>query len=204
MRPSDRPRRKTMTRAIQGALLPHRRAPTVSVGALLTELGDRSFGWAILFFALINMIPAPYGSTLITSLPLLLLTMQMALGYEHVSLPDLVTRRRVPVQGVRRLIIRLRALTRPLERFVRPRQDWIFVRRNERLIGFALFAVAAALFIPLPLSGGIPAFAILVSALALVERDGLLMMIGLGIGAVSIVITAVVAGLLIAGVQSVI
>lgn len=190
-----------MSRVLQGALHPHRGAPSVPVGAFLAELGDKSFGWAILFFALINMIPAPYGSTLITAPPLILLTAQLALGYRHLRLPGIITRRRVSVPGMRRLVVRLRRLVRPLERFVRPRRDWVFTRRNERLIGIALCTVSLALFLPMPLTGFIPAFALLISALALVERDGTLMLIGLGIGAVAIMVTLAMLVLLAFGAQ---
>ncbi|MFO7854730.1 MAG: exopolysaccharide biosynthesis protein, partial [Paracoccaceae bacterium] len=193
---------RTMSRLLHGALLRHKLAGRVAVGEILTSLGDRSFGWAILFFALINMIPAPYGSTLVTAPPLMLLTAQMALGRRHVHLPGLVARRRIPVDGMRRLLVRLRGLLRPIERVVRPRRLGMFLPRNERLIGAALFAVACALLLPLPLSGGIPAFALLVSALALIERDGVLMTVALGIGALSIGVTAGMVTLIAAGIET--
>lgn len=196
-------RRQSMSRALLGALRPHRPQGRATVEAILEEFGDSSFGWAILFFALINMIPAPYGSTLITSLPLLLILAQMALGASHVQLPRFISQRKIPVASVRRIVIRMRRFLRPIERFVRPRYQGVFKRPRERFIAAGLFAVAVALFIPLPLSGGIPAFALLVSALALVERDGLLMIIGLTIGAASIVITGVVISLIASGVESI-
>lgn len=198
---SPPPRRRTMTRTLQGVLAPHRRAAHVSVGTVLSQLGGASFGWAMLVFALLNMIPAPYGSSLITSLPLLWITGQMALGSHHLSLPGPIARRRLPVTAVRKMLIRLRRLFRPLERILRPRAETIFLHRRQRALGSALFAVSAALFIPLPFSGIIPAFALLLSALALIERDGLLMRVALGIGAVAVAITATVAVLLIHGLQ---
>lgn len=196
------PRPKRISRKLHDALLRHKSSPRASIADILAELGDRSFGWAMLFFALINMVPAPYGSTLITAPPLLLLTAQMALGHRHVVLPRVISRRRVPVTGMRKLLVRLRGLLRPIERYVRPRHTTMFLRSKEQAIGAALFAVAFALFLPLPLSGGIPAFALLLAALALVERDGLLMMVALGVGAVSIVVTAGMIALITAGLES--
>jgi hypothetical protein len=181
-----------MSRTLLNAANRRRTPDSVSVEAVLTDLGDRSFAWAMLFFALLNLIPAPPGSTLLTAVPHLIITSQMALGYHHVRLPAFVTRRRVPRDGLRAIVIRLRPLIRPIERVIRPRWPGMFTRRNERIIGAMLFAVAAALFIPLPGSGAIPAFALLVSSLGLLERDWLVTAAGLVIGAISIVVTIAV------------
>jgi hypothetical protein len=99
-------------------------------------------------------------------------------------------------------VLRLKPALRRIERVVRPRLLWLFSRRNERLVGAVLFAVACALFIPLPGSGFIPATALLVSSIGLVERDGLVLSGGLVLGAVSIVITIAVAGAVIAGFEA--
>ena len=179
-----------MSRVLHGTLVRHKANHRVAVGEILASLGDRSFGWAILLFALVNMIPAPYGSTLLTAPPLMLLTAQMALGRRYITLPDVIARRRVPLRSLRRALFRMRSLLRPIEALVRPRRLALFTARRERLLGAAFFAVACALFLPLPLSGGVPAFALLLAGLALVERDGTLMIGALVIGAVSVAITA--------------
>jgi hypothetical protein len=55
-------------------------ASEVSIAALVDKLGDRSFGWTLLLFAIINVLPWPPGATLITGIPLVLITGQMAFG----------------------------------------------------------------------------------------------------------------------------
>lgn len=140
---------------------------------------------------------------MVTSLPLLLLTGQMALGLRHVGLPAFIKRRRVPRNGVRRTVIRLRPLLRPIERVLRPRRLWLFQPPTERRIGALLFIVSLALFLPIPLSGYLPAIALLVTALGLVERDGTVTLIGMAIGVAAIIVTLVVLALLGAGVQAI-
>jgi hypothetical protein len=176
----------------------------VRIESVLTELGDRSFAWAALFFALINLIPAPPGSTLITAPPLMLVTAQMALGAHHLRLPRFITRRSVPGRRIRQAVVRLRPLIRAVERILRRRRDWLFTPRNERLIGAALFAVSVALLIPLPLTGAFPAWATIITALGLLERDGTVTLVGLAAGAGAIAVTVGVVVAVIAGVETLI
>ncbi len=178
-----------------------RRAETdlVSISELIAGLGDRSFGWSILLFALVNLIPMPIGSNMVTALPLLLLTGQMAAGFAHVRLPAVVTRRQINRKGFQRVVLRLKPIIQPIERIVRTRHVWLFQPKNERLFGVFLLAVSLALFFPIPLSGFIPALALFVTAFGLIERDGIVTLSGLALGAVAIVITLIVGGMLLGG-----
>jgi hypothetical protein len=173
-----------------------------SIGTMILGLGDRSFGWTILLFSLVNMVPMPVGSTLITAIPLLLLTGQMALGLQHIALPDFIKRIRISRRRFKGVVVRLKPLFRPIERIVRPRLLWLFSRRNERLAGLMLFAVAAALFLPMPGSGFVPATALLISAIGLIERDGMVLIGGMVLGVISILVTAAVATALLAGLMA--
>jgi hypothetical protein len=202
--PAPGTRRKRVSRVLMRAAGRPKDPDEISVGDMILGLGDRSFGWTMLLFALANMVPMPIGSTLITAIPLLIVTAQMALGYHHVRLPGFVTRRMVNRRGFQKVVLRFRPVIGPIERALRPRLPWLFRANAERLIGGALFAVAFALFLPMPGSGFIPATALLISSIGLIERDGYVLIAGLAVGAASIVITAIVTALLIAGAQALI
>ena len=117
----------------------------------------------------------------------------------HLRLPHFIARLSVGRRRFKGVILRMKPILGRIERLVRPRMLWMFSRRNERLVGAVLFAVACALFIPLPGSGFIPATALLISSVGLVERDGVVLAGGLVLGAASIVVTIAVAGAVIAG-----
>src|SRR3546814_21177648 len=57
------------------------------------------------------------------------------------------------------------------------------------------------LFLPIPLSGFIPAFALFIAGVGLAERDGVVTLLGLAIGLASIAITLVAGITLFLGVQ---
>lgn len=172
----------------------------VSISTLIAGLGDRSFGWSILLFALVNLIPMPFG--VITAIPLILLSAQMAAGFQHVRLPAFITRREINRKGFQRVVLRLKPVIRRIETIVRPRHLWLFQPKNERLMGLFLLAVSLALFVPIPLSGFIPAISLFVTSFGLIERDGLVTLSGIVLGGISIVITLVVGAMLVIGAQT--
>lgn len=192
--PAKRSMARSLLLAVDG-----RRDAEVSIGTILAGLGERSFAWSILLFAMLNLVPMPFGSNMVTAIPLILLTGQLALGYSRIRLPAAIDRRTVSRDRFRRMVIRLKPVMRPIERIVHPRHSWLFHPRAERVTGLLLFAVSLVLFAPIPMSGWIPAFALFVTALGLVERDGLIVMIGLVIGAFSILLTVLVLTALAAG-----
>ena len=188
-----------MSRTLFRAASWQAKTDSLSVGALISGLGDRSFGWSILLFSLVNLIPMPIGSNMITALPLILLTGQMAAGFDHIRLPGFITRHRVNRRGFQRVVLRLKPAIRWIEKIVRPRHVWLFRPKNERIIGLLLLAVSLALFLPIPLSGFIPAIALFITAFGLIERDGLVTLSGIALGVISILITLIVGGMLWAG-----
>lgn len=167
-------------------------AGTLTLGNLLSALGEASFGWAIVLFSLLTLLPLPPGSTLITALPLIMTTGQIMLGYSHVKLPGPLARLPINPVTLRRTVLRLRPVTRRLERVLRPRLSVLFARRNDRPIGVLLLLIAIALFVPLPLSGWFPALSLFVFGVGLVEQDGVVAAIGLAMGVASVMLTAVI------------
>ncbi|HPG21192.1 MAG TPA: exopolysaccharide biosynthesis protein [Amaricoccus sp.] len=194
-------RRGLSRRLVRAARDPERR-PDMSLGELIRGLGDRSFGWCIVLFALISMLPMPIGSNMITAIPLILLTGQMALGLPQVWLPDWVMRRRISRKRFQRRVLWLGPLIRPIERIVRARYAAMFTPRAERGLGVFLLLVAIALFAPIPLSSYLPATALLLAGIGLVERDGAVVVAALVLGMVAILVTASVTAALLMGVDA--
>lgn len=175
---------------------------TMTIGELVATLGDKSFGWSIVLFALVNLLPMPVGSNMVTSIPLILLTFQMACGLRQVRLPLFVTRYRINRRGFQRMILRLGPVFRPIERVVRPRYRAVLAPRLERGLGVFLVFVAIALFVPIPLVCYLPATALLVTGVGIVERDGYVVLGGAALGLVAILVTGVVGGIIVMGAAS--
>lgn len=203
MKPENATRRRpSLSLPILRTSRSQHRAGRLTLGNLLSELGETSFGWAIVVFSLLTLLPLPPGSSLITALPLLVTTGQMALGYPHVRLPGPLARLQIDQPRLRGTVLRLRPVTRRLERVLTPRYTGLFARRNERALGLVLFLIAFALFLPVPLSGWFPAISLFIFGVGLVEQDGLVAGIGLALGSLSVMLTAVIVASLAAGAEA--
>src|SRR5690606_13697577 len=99
----------------------------ITVEQLREALGDRSFATLLVFFALLNLLPLPPGSTLVLGIPLLLIALQMVLGNRTVWLPRFLLAKSVSAERFRHLSEKLVPRLQRLERVVQPRY-WPFAR----------------------------------------------------------------------------
>jgi len=173
--------------------------PRVTMGALRDALDDRGFGVLILIFALPNLVPVniPLLSAVL-GLPLVLLAAQLAYGRHKPWLPDWLARQSFPRLGFAAVVMHASPYLERAERLLRPRLPGLLSWTGERLIGVALLILGVVLTAPIPLGNWLPAFAIAILGLALVEKDGVAVLIGLAVGVIGLVVVATVIGGVIA------
>jgi hypothetical protein len=173
--------------------------PRVTMGALRDALDDRGFGVLILIFALPNLVPVniPLLSAVL-GVPLVLLAAQLAYGRHKPWLPDWLARQSFPRLGFAAVVMHASPYLERAERLLRPRLPSLLSWTGERLIGVALFILAVVLTAPIPFGNWLPAFAIAIIGLALVEKDGVAVLIGLAVGVAGLIVVAMVIGGVIA------
>ncbi len=167
----------------------------VSIEAIRDALADRSFAALLVFFSLLNLLPLPPGTTLVTGLPLLLIAGQMVTGRRTVWLPRSWLNRSIGASRFRSLTERAGPTLERLERLVKPRR-WPFAspQTAERVIGVIGLVLAVAVTLPIPFGNWLPAFALAVVGLSLSERDGVFLAAGIALGLTSLLIMGVVIG----------
>jgi len=168
--------------ALLGALA---RGPSqrIAVGEMVDALRERGFGLVTLLLALPNAIPGPAvpGLSAVTGVPLALLAMQMAWGRPEPVLPAWLRRRSIARSGFARTVGRLRPVLERLEVVIRPRYPRLTGPRAERLLGAWIAFAALVMCNPLPF-GNLPmGWGLATLALGLLERDGLAVLLGLGV-----------------------
>lgn len=173
----------------------------VTIEQIRDTLGDRSFAALLAFFAALNLLPLPPGTTLILGLPMILVTAQMAVGQRKVWLPRTILRRSVSAARFRQITARILPRLLKFERLIRPRY-WPFgsIATADRLIGVVGLALSIIVTLPIPLGNWLPSFAVFLIALALSERDGIWLGIGLLIGLSSVLLVTAIVG--VAGVAA--
>jgi hypothetical protein len=163
----------------------------ISVGELLSALGDRALGALLFIFAVPNVLPVPPGTSAILGAPLVFLAAQLMLGRPP-WLPSFVANRSMTHVDFARVVRRVVPWLQRAEKMLRPRLSPLALPPMEYVIGLVCLLLAVVLVLPVPLGNVLPALAISVLSLAVLERDGLWVLAGLGI--------AVSAGVLVSGV----
>lgn len=153
-----------------------------SLGDFVERLDERAFGLALLLFALPSSVPFVYVLPQVLSLPMLALAGQMAAGRESPWLPRKMWERRFELAPIKAVIERCEPYTRWFEKIARPRLTAVTGRMGSRIIGALLLIPAFSILVPLPATNAVPAMGISVASLGLIERDGVLVILGLMVG----------------------
>ena len=141
-------------------------------------LRDRAWGGLLLSFALINVLPLPPGATTVTGLPLILITAQLAWGRATPWFPKRFDQRGVTKGQLNRLVAKMLPWERRIERALKPRLVGLTKHRGARAIGAVSLFLSIMLWLPIPLGNHAPAITMVLFALALIYRDGVLVLLG--------------------------
>ena len=188
--PGTRPR-EAGTRAILVALLDGDPAQSLDFDDLLDGLGRRAFGMLLFVAALPAFIPIPVGGAVIGPL-VVLIAAQLLVGLRKPWLPGFIAERAPRRQALARFERIVDPWLRRLERLVRPRMPAVLDHRlGTACTGLLLLLLGLLLALPIPLTNYLFGGIILLFALALLERDGALMLVAWGIGLAALATTGV-------------
>lgn len=155
----------------------------VEMRAIVAAVGRRSLLPLMIVPALLAATPLSGipGLTALCGLAIALIAGQLLLSFDEVRLPGFLLRQRVAGQQLRAVLDRLRPLT-----------DWIDRHTGDRLAGLVrrplvylpetlclLTGLAMPVLELIPFSGSVAAAGVLLLALAMLTRDGLLALIAL-------------------------
>ena len=166
---------------------------TVTLDWVLAQLNERAFGLFLLILALPCCIPFLYGIPQVVALPLMFVSLQILLGRRVPWLPQSLGARTVSTAGIASLAARAGPWLRRIEAVSRPRLGVLTRPPVDRVVGLALVLFSASILVPLPGTNTVPGFAVVVVAMGLLQRDGVLVGVGMLIG------TAWIASLVFAG-----
>jgi hypothetical protein len=164
----------------------------ISVEELTQRFGGRAIGALLFIFGLACMLPLPPGATTIFGFPLVLLAPQLIIGASAPWLPDGVKHRTISTTHLKEGLPRLIKWLRKVEAVSKPRLTLLFGAVGERLIGLIILALALVLILPIPGGNILPAMAVSALAFALIQRDGVIALVGyaLAITSASVLVLA--------------
>ncbi len=184
-------------------LLANQEGERLTVGDIVAVLRDRAFALLVVLLGLPNCLPMPPPIPLVCGLLLLLVALQIAAGMSAPWLPRRLLGRSIPRKDVQRAVTRAVPILQRLERWSRPRMSIFESALGMRGMGIALLTLAMALIVAAPVIGQIPlGLAVCLMGLGLVERDGIVVLVGLAIGTLGVTLNAGFVYAIVSGIMS--
>jgi hypothetical protein len=150
----------------------------ITLSELARRLHSRVWGGLLVIFAAINIIPLPPGTNTVLAIPLVLLSAQMAFGRSSPWFPARIDRRGVTKSELRKLIEKMGPFETRVERIFRPRLGDLTGPTATRAIGLVCMVLSVVAGLPILMIHNAPAVAIALFGLALIYRDGVLVILG--------------------------
>jgi hypothetical protein len=155
-------------------------ADRIALGEIIDKAGSRTHGFALFIFALPEAVPIPVpGISAFLAIPLVLISAHLAAFGERAPIPERLRRRTLPVSLVRKVNSYVLPVLERLEKLVKPRLQGIAER--ERFLGACCLALSLLIVAPIPFANLVPAVFLAMIALGMVQRDGMLAVLGIAL-----------------------
>ena len=160
----------------------------MQLGHILQDLQQSAFGVFLFVAILPSFIPIPGLGGAVSGPLVILIGLQMLCCMRRPWLPGFIARRGPRRGTMHRFLDRLDRPLRRLDRLLKPRLPQLLVPLpSHAFSGLLLVLLGILLSLPIPFTNYLFGFQLLLFALALLERDGVLMLVN-WIGAVAAVV----------------
>jgi hypothetical protein len=165
------------------------RKGSLSVTEMIEIMGASSIPFTILLLTLPTIAPIPGPLGMIFGTCLAIVSVQIMIGARRLHLPGLVGRRRLSSGNLERVLRHTAPMLLRVERRLKAgRWQSLSWSGTQRLMGVPVLLLAVAIALPIPFGNLLPALALIVLALALLQRDGLAMLGGLFLGLLAVLV----------------
>ena len=158
----------------------------IKIGVLLKSINTGGFALIILFFALLLVIPTPPPIPTIAGLIVMFFSFQMTIGLQQVWLPKFITEKSIKRKTLAVIVEKSSIYLYKLERFTRKRLVFMKSIIAERIIGAIIFILAGITLTPIIFANSIPGISIILISFGLLNKDGLIIILGFIVGILSV------------------
>jgi len=163
----------------------------ISLGELTDAMQERAFGLLLLLLALPCGLPFVYVLPQIVALPMIVLVFQMASGKSTPWLPAALRARQLPIARFLGVVAQARRYGGWLETLSHARLRFVTNAVGARVTGALLLIPCLSVLVPLPLTNTVPGIAVAISAVGLIERDGLFVILGIIAGLIWVMLLVI-------------
>jgi hypothetical protein len=186
--------REAGTRALLDGYATGNPEDLLTLRELLAGLGRRSFGMLLFIATLPAFIPIPIGGAISGPL-VVLIGAQLLIGMRRPWLPQFLARRGPHRHALARFDRRISPWLARLEHLIKPRLTALLDHRAAAMsTGLLLVVLGLLLSLPIPFTNYLFGGLLLMFALALLERDGALLLVAWIAGVAGIAVFGVLSG----------
>jgi GNAT superfamily N-acetyltransferase len=164
-----------------------------TLGGLIDTFGERSFAIVFALLMALPALPLPTGgATHVLEVITVLLSLELIAGRREIWLPQRWRRIELGGPARQKVITKLLACIRWLERYSRPRGRWLFGHRLSGIVfGLVTLGLTITAFLSPPFSGldTLPSIGVVVLAVGVLLTDVVLATAGFVVGALGVVAT---------------
>jgi hypothetical protein len=159
----------------------------LTVEQIVKALGPTSFGTSLMVFSIPEVLPIPLpGMTTVVVIPTGIISWQLIRGQPEVHLPNALLKRSIPRKAFAAAVSAILPFLESAERGTRARWRWASSPVGKRFLGVFILVMAAVIALPIPFTIMPAAMSIFIISLGMVERDGVLVSLGILLGLATI------------------
>lgn len=153
----------------------------ITINNVIKLLGERTFGLALLFFALPSALPisAIPGISFIFSIPIAFFSLELIFGRQSLWVPNFIGNKNIKHTTIHSIVDKSVPYLKKIERFLKPRLDFMLYPITDRLSGIVIFIMSFLLMLPIPFSNMIIASILIIFSLGFIAKDGMFIILGL-------------------------
>ena len=151
----------------------------ITISQLSNELGTRAYGTFLVLMSLPNFIPL---LSVVSCILLIFHSAQMSFGITNPWMPKILKDYSFKKQSLEIILSKNIHLLEASEHFIKPRLLFMNSIAGLRITGVIIFFINLILLVPIPFSNFIPATAIMMIGLGLIQKDGLMVLISAFLG----------------------
>jgi len=151
---------------------------SITVKEFLGRMGQRAQAIAIFVLAAATLVAGAIpGFSTIAAVPIIFIALQMLVARKSVWLPKKISEKQISAALISSSLKKVLPALTSIERLLRPRLSFLTSGISQRLIAALILVLSVVLAMPIPGGNLLPSMAITLLGLAILERDGVLLLI---------------------------
>ena len=162
----------------------------ITIAEFIEHLGYRVYGLGILIFALPSIVPIAVipGVAALFSVPIFFLSIQLIFAKKIPLFPSWLKNKTINTAHLKKLFHYAIPYLQRIEKLIKPRYLFFSSSIGKVILGILIAWLSILLMLPIPLSNMIFGGLIALLALGLIERDGIILCVGLILGFITVVL----------------